>query len=98
MDFIEFSQTTQGNAYPPQNLSEELKALWYDAKNEWDMAHNIIQNNNSKSCARVHAYLHRKKGDLGNASYWYSISGASMPAVSIEEEWESLVGYFLNKP
>jgi hypothetical protein len=45
----------------------------------------------------VHAYLHRKEGDLGNASYWYSRAGQQRPPISLEEEWEQLAGELLDK-
>ena len=40
----------------------------------------------------VHAYLHRKEGDLGNAGYWYARAGKKKPAagVTLADEWASL--------
>jgi hypothetical protein len=40
----------------------------------------------------VHAYLHRKEGDLGNAGYWYARAGRTMPArsVTLEREWADI--------
>jgi len=43
----------------------------------------------------VHAYLHRKEGDLWNADYWYAKAKKDRPLVSLEEEWENLVKQFL---
>ena len=76
---------------PPDNLSSYLKALWYDAKNDWEKAHNIIQDIEDKTASWIHAYLHRKEGDTGNADYWYHRAGRKRPAISLEEEWTDIV-------
>ena len=47
--------------------------------------------------AAVHAYLHRKEGDLANAGYWYARAGRSMPAGTLAAEWRDLVGELLAK-
>lgn len=74
--------------------SPVLLALWYDAKGNWQMAHDQVDHLSGKSPARIHAYLHRKEGDLWNANYWYSKAGEKMPNQSLEEEWEDLVRRF----
>jgi hypothetical protein len=74
--------------------SAELKALWYDGKGDWKKAHDQVDHLSGKSAARVHAYLHRKEGDLWNADYWYGKAGEKRPNLSLEEEWESLVERF----
>ena len=40
--------------------------------------------------AAVHAYLHRKEGDMRNAGGWYSRAGREPPTVALEQEWQSL--------
>jgi hypothetical protein len=52
-----------------------LLALWWDAKGDWEKAHGIAQDVARADGAWVHAYLHRKEGDLGNAGYWYQRAG-----------------------
>lgn len=79
---------------PPQNSSVYLKALWYDAKGNWDTAHKLIQDIEDKNASRVHAYLHRKEGDIANADYWYRRAGKNRPAVTLEEEWKEMVAAF----
>lgn len=76
------------------DLSPELKALWYDGKGDWKLAHDQVDHLTSKSASRIHAYLHRKEGDIWNADYWYSKAGEKRPDLSLEEEWEDLVGRF----
>lgn len=78
-------------AEPPREWSLHLKALWYDAKGDWDSAHKAIQDEGDAFSAQIHAYLHRKEGDQGNADYWYRRSGTSRPRLSLEEEWVELV-------
>lgn len=74
-----------------------LQALWFDGKGDWESSHNIAQNINTSEGSWVHAYLHRKEGDLGNASYWYSRAGRSMPKHSLEEEWGQIAKALLGE-
>jgi hypothetical protein len=76
---------------PDAHLSVQLKALWYDAKGNWDAAHKQVDHLNDRASARIHAYLHRREGDIWNADYWYAKSGESRPQFSLHEEWEELV-------
>lgn len=76
---------------PPGNLSRYLQSLWYDAKGDWNKSHDIIQNIEDQTAAWIHAYLHRKEGDIGNAVYWYRRAGKSRSTLSLEQEWEELV-------
>ena len=78
----------------PDELPRPLQALWYDAQGNWDRAHELVQAMNGRDADRVHAYLHRKEGDQGNASYWYSRVGEVKPNSSLEEEWAALVRRF----
>ena len=71
-------------------LAGPLLALWYEARGEWDRAHAIVQGDSSAHAARVHAYLHRKEGDLSNARYWYQRAGVEPAQGSLEAEWRNL--------
>ena len=82
---------TLSDPEPPPGLSIIMQALWYDGKGDWDQAHQLVQASSSADAAWVHAYLHRKGGDTGNASYWYSQAGKNFPEMTLEEEWEDLV-------
>jgi len=73
-----------------------LKALWHDARKEWDTAHDLAQEVNSRDGSWIHAYLHRKEGDRSNAQYWYNRANQKMPAYSLEQEWEEIVLALLN--
>ena len=80
---------------PNSGLSAQLKSLWYDGKGDWDQAHAQVDHLNDQQSAWVHAYLHRKEGDIWNADYWYSKARQIRPNLSLEEEWEQLVSQFL---
>jgi hypothetical protein len=78
-------------AQPPAGLSIYLCALWYDGHGDWNRAHQLVQDLPDKTAARIHAYLHRREGDNGNAAYWYHKAGLSLPAQTLEKEWETIV-------
>ncbi len=80
---------------PPPEASDYVKALWYDAKNDWQKAHELIQHLPDKNASWIHAYLHRKEGDISNADYWYSKAGKKRPSVSLNEEWEQIASALL---
>lgn len=97
MTLAEFKSTLK-DARPPKDLSVELESLWHDGKGDWDRSHEVIQDVNSKNAAWIHAYLHRKEGDLGNAQYWYTRAGKPTPVVNLNDEWVLLVEHFLREP
>lgn len=82
---------------PPDSLSAPLRALWYDGRGNWERAHEIAQDEGGPTGAWIHAYLHRKEGDLSNASYWYRRANRSKPETSLEEEWRSIVEELLSE-
>jgi hypothetical protein len=94
MDLAEF-RATLAAAAPPAGLRPLLRALWLDAKGAFDQAHEIAQNTGDADGARLHAYLHRKEGDLSNARYWYRRAGAAEESGTLDAEWEALVQRFL---
>jgi hypothetical protein len=94
MNVDEFQESLSASA-PPGELSGYLQSLWYDSKGDWNRAHAIIQNIEDTTAAWVHAYLHRKEGDLGNADYWYRRAGKNRPPGSLQDEWEAIVNALL---
>lgn len=96
MDLSDFKNSIQ-MAAPPSGLSVYLQSLWLDKKGDWDQAHSLIDSLAGQDAASLHAYLHRKEGDLSNAAYWYRRAGKSPATNRLEEEWEALVRYFLEK-
>ncbi len=47
--------------------------------------------------AWVHAYLHRKEGDLSNAGYWYRQARRSMESGDLYAEWVAIVSEMLQR-
>jgi len=82
---------------PPAGLPVQLKSLWYDGKGDWHQAHAQVDQLDDRSSAWVHAYLHRKEGDIWNADYWYRQAGKSRPDLTLNQEWEQLVLHFLSR-
>lgn len=94
MDLQAFRKSTE-RAEPPEGLGTALTALWWDAKGDWERAHEHAQEKDDESGMRIHAYLHRKEGDLPNAGYWYRRAAAVPFTGSLDAEWEELARRFL---
>jgi hypothetical protein len=82
-------------AAPPASLNQALRALWLDAKGDWDGAHDAAQAEEGGAGDWVHAYLHRKEGDAGNAASWYRRARKPVCQTSLEEEWVSITTVLL---
>ena len=95
MKLKEFKESV-ANHTPPTGISLVLQALWHEAKGDWDAAHDLLQGQNDRTGAWVHAYLHRKEGDNSNAAYWYSRAGRTLPQQSLQAEWEEIVEALLS--
>ena len=94
MNFQEFRNSAMGNN-PPKEIGLALTALWWDSKGNWHKAHESAQQDEGPAGSWVHAYLHRKKGDLANAGYWYQRAGKSLIRGSFEQEWQEIVASLL---
>jgi len=92
---IDELKSTLGSPSPPPGLSEPVLALWHDARGDWDAAHRVAQDIAGSEGAWIHAYLHRKEGDLGNAGYWYRRAGRAVASGSLEEEWTAIASALL---
>lgn len=84
-------QATLGSSQPPANLSAPLAALWWDAKGDWQRAHSLVDELETKDAMAVHAYLHRKEGNATNADYWYARAGRVFHRPQLKDEWAALV-------
>jgi len=90
MNLDEFRTSLEAQS-PPEGLSPYLTALWHEKKGGWTLAHEIVQEIEDENASWVHAYLHRREGDEGNARYWYRRAGRSFPAGrSLDQEWLDL--------
>jgi hypothetical protein len=99
MSFDDFQAALAVSAAPPAGLTGPLQALWHDARGDWDGAHAAVQHDSSRDGSWVHAYLHRKEGDAGNAGYWYARAGRPMPGpeVATDMEWASIAQDLLGR-
>ena len=77
-------------------LSGIYLALWHAMKNNWAMAHNIVQDNNTDTASWIHAYLHRVEGDLSNANYWYNRASKIASTESLESELNNIIKSVFN--
>jgi hypothetical protein len=97
MDLAAF-RTSLAADKPPQDLGLALQALWWEAKGDWDKAHECAQAKEDAAGCWVHAYLHRREGDADNAGYWYRRAGRPVANISLEEEWGATADALLQAP
>ena len=97
MTFSEFEAALAGKE-PPAAVHLALQALWWDAKGDWDKAHQCAQTDEGDpSCDWVHAYLHRKEGDASNAGYWYRRAGKPAATESTDAEGRAIARVLLER-
>ena len=82
---------------PPSGATGPLNALWHLARGDWDRAHKIVQDDEGRAAAWVHAHLHRVEGDEGNAAYWYARAGRPHAKQPLGEEWETIAQALLTE-
>jgi hypothetical protein len=82
---------------PLPTLSVELQSLWWARKGNWEKAHQLAQDANSREGDWIHAYLHREEGDLGNAAYWYAQATQKTSDQDLLVEWEDIVKTLLRE-
>ncbi|MGC8548399.1 MAG: hypothetical protein ACP5M4_01755 [Acidobacteriaceae bacterium] len=82
--------------HPPAGLAPLVEALWWEAKGDWNRAHEIAQEIHTPNGAWVHAYLHRREGDQGNAGYWYRNVGRPVCTLPLDEEWKAITSMLLD--
>src|SRR4051812_81257 len=98
MDIATFEASLGGDA-PPDGVGTALAALWHAAREDWQLAHEIVQaDENDPRNNWVHAYLHRVEGDLGNAGYWYRRAGRPSADGDLKAEWRAMATELLGSP
>ncbi len=93
---LEEFQGSLSRDVPPAGLSPYLLALWHEKRGGWETAHEIVQDMDTSEAASIHAYLHRREGDTGNAQYWYRRAHKQADLqLGLDDEWETLVRQLL---
>ena len=95
MTLDEFRATLGATA--PPDVAPLLGALWHDAKGDWNRAHTLAQDVDDADGAWVHAYLHRKQGDRGNAAYWYDRARQPVANDALDTEWNRIAEALLRR-
>ena len=95
----DLTRTARDGSPPPAGVSPPVLALWWERRGDWQRAHAAVaQDEDGRAAAWVHAYLHRREGDLGNAGYWYRRAGRPMATVSLDAEWDEIATALLDGP
>jgi hypothetical protein len=90
MTFEELRDAVERKTALPAAAAPLVRALWHDATGDWEGAHRVAQDVETADGAWVHAYLHRKEGDVGNAGYWYRRAGRPVATGSLDDEWRAI--------
>ena len=97
MTFDEFKATLSDDA-PPAGVGAPLRALWMEADDDWDGAHDALQGQpDGNGSAWVHAYLHRVEGDLPNADHWYRRANRPSSSAPLPQEWDEIARTLLQE-
>ena len=78
----------------PADAPPLLRGLWHDAVGDWEQAHAVAQDLHTPDGSWLHAYLHRKEGDVDNAAYWYRRAGRPVARGALDDEWRALAAAF----
>ena len=91
-----FAASASDDPAPPAGLAPPLGALWWDRRGDWDRAHAAVaEDAQGRDAAWVHAYLHRREGDAGNALYWYRRAGRPAASAPLAAEWDEIAAALL---
>ena len=98
MTFEELKTATKDKTFLHFDSDTEL-CLWQAMTEGWEKEHIIVESLPEPAASWIHAMLHREEGDHGNAMYWYSRAGKSMPSsgLSYQQEWEQIAKALLSK-
>ena len=94
-----FAASVLSDPAPPDGLALPLAALWWDRRGDWQRAHDAVAaDEDGRAAAWVHAYLHRREGDAGNARYWYRRAGRPVATAPLDAEWDEIAAALLGRP
>ena len=93
MKVEQLAASAKRDTEPPSGISDEVRALWYLKKGEWEQSHNIAQDIHTPMGSWIHALIHVIEGDQGNANYWFSMAGKPSRRMSdIDTLWDEIAG------
>lgn len=84
-----FSPITNRDRAANRTLARPRRAA-VGCQRNWTRAHESAQQDEGIEGSWVHAHLHRKEGDQGNAAYWYSRAGKPVCREPLDAEWVSV--------
>jgi hypothetical protein len=92
MSFAEMRQSLERDAAPPAGVERRVAGVVARCPGRLGCRACVCAGGRSRDGSWVHAYLHRKEGDPGNAGYWYARAGRPMPArsVTLGAEWAAM--------
>lgn len=67
-------------------MTDQQQAMERIRAGDWHGAHELVQPHSDPLSCRIHGYLHRDEGDLGNAGHWYARAGMELPDNTLEDE------------
>ena len=82
---------------PASSFDGAVLALWWEARGNWEKAHEVAQDLDGRDGAWLHAYLHRREGDRSNADYWYRRAGKPAETGDLDRELELMVAELLGR-
>jgi len=92
----EFLSSAQAGGTAPDDLSEELLAMWHTKAGHWEDAHNIAQDIPTAMGSWIHALLHLIEGDIGNAGYWFRQADRPTRSTNeIDDLWREIAAELL---
>ena len=97
MTLADFEAAVAAKRPLPAEVPALLHALWRDATGDWDGAHTLAQEVDTRDGAWVHAYLHRKEGDISNAHYWYRRADRPPAVSALDDERRAIVAALLGE-
>ena len=68
------------------NAAEMTKAVNLALKDEWEAAHEIVQDLSDPIACWIHAVLHKIEGDAFNSRYWYARSRHAYEEFTVPQE------------
>lgn len=63
-------------------MTDIRQAIRHLEAGDWQAAHGIVQDDDTRLGAWAHGVVHILEGDMANAGYWYRRAGRALPEAS----------------